>query len=217
MTRQDRPSAARGAARNSTYGGRSHEERAADRRSRLKDAALELFAARPFDEVTVADVCSRARVSKRHFYEEFDDRRDLMRCLHRELIDWLFEGIHRGAPENPDGLEELFRGMMSAWVGLLREHPDRARVIYINAPRMEMRRRGLMRRTAELFGRLSRRVLDRPRDRVRNERVQLAMVSGCTQVVIDWIERGMVDDPDALVDHLTGASVALMRHLEAEG
>ena len=43
------------------------------------------------------------------------------------------------------------------------------------------------------------------------------MVSGCTQVVIDWIERGMVDDPEALVDHLTGASVALMRHLEAEG
>ena len=100
--------------------------------------------------------------------------------------------------------------MMAALVRLLFEHPDRARVIYINAPRMELRRRGLMHKDAEVFGRLVRRVVRRPRDKLRYERLLLALVAGVTEVVIDWLERGMTDSPDKLTEHLTDLGVALL-------
>ena len=197
--------------RGETYAGQSREQRAADRRARIMDAALELFAARAYDDVTVADVCARAKVSKRYFYEEFTDRADLLLALHRKLNDWLLQGITDAAPKEPGDLPALLRPMLAAMVRLLFEHPERARVIYVNAPRMERRRRGVLRRDAEVFGRLARRVLPRPQDRVRYERVLLAMIAGNSEVVIDWIQRGMTDDPDALAEHLTSISLALLR------
>ncbi|MFL1431862.1 MULTISPECIES: TetR/AcrR family transcriptional regulator [unclassified Nocardiopsis] len=206
------------AERGETYGGRSREERAAERRGRIMDAALRLFAARDYDDVTVADVCTLAKVSKRHFYEEFSDRDDLLHAVHRKQNDWLLAGLTAAAPRDPAGLDDLLRPMMRAMVEMLHEHPDRARVIYVNAPRMELRRRGLLRKDAELLGRALRRALRRPKgraaDRVRQDRVLLALVAGVTEVVIDWLQRGMTDDRDLLVDHLTAIAAALLSALE---
>ncbi|MEC3975765.1 helix-turn-helix domain-containing protein [Amycolatopsis sp. H20-H5] len=39
---------------------------------------MELFAARSYDDVTVAEVCARAVVAKRYFYDHFADRADLL-------------------------------------------------------------------------------------------------------------------------------------------
>ncbi|WP_410623629.1 TetR/AcrR family transcriptional regulator [Amycolatopsis sp. cmx-8-4] len=199
--------------RGETYAGQSRQERTADRRSRITEAALELFASRSYDDVTVADVCAKAKVAKRYFYEHFADRADLLITVHREQNDWLLAGVSAAAPARADDLDELLRPMMQALVGLLHEHPRRARVIYINAPRMELRRRGLLRTDAEVFGRLIRRAVGRQRDRIRFERTLLALVAGVSEVVIDWLSRGMTDSPDELADHLTQLARSLLAPL----
>ncbi|QNA78363.1 TetR/AcrR family transcriptional regulator [Streptomyces sp. So13.3] len=196
--------------RGETYGGQSREARAADRGERLIGAGLELFAARAFDDVTVADVCTRAKVSKRYFYEHFTDREALLLAVHRRQNDWLLAGLAAAAPEEPADLAALLRPMMTTLVHLLADHPDSARVIYINAPRMELRRRGLLRKDADLFGQLIRRTLPEPHDVLRHDRVLLGLVAGVTEVLIDWLQRGMADDPDVLADHLTGFALALL-------
>ncbi len=198
------------AERGETYAGRSRQERTADRRSRITEAALELFASRSYDDVTVADVCAKAKVAKRYFYEHFADRADLLITVHRQQNDWLLAGVSAAAPARADDLDELLRPMMHVLVTMLFEHPRRARVIYINAPRMELRRRGLLRKDADVFGRLIRRAVGRQSDRLRFERVLLALVAGVSEVVIDWLNRGMTDSPDVLVDHLTQLAHSLL-------
>ncbi|MFF7335050.1 TetR family transcriptional regulator [Streptomyces sp. NPDC008150] len=200
-------------ARGENYAGRSREARVADRRERLVEAGLELFAARAFDDVTVADVCARAKVSKRYFYEHFTDREHLLLDVHRERNDWLLAGVAAATPREADDLEALLRPMMTALVHLLADHPDSARVIYINAPRMELRRRGLLHKDAELFGRLvglGAAEHAGPAEQLRHDRVLLGLVAGVTEILIDWLERGMTDDPDTLADHLTGFTLALL-------
>ena len=96
---------------------------------------------------------------------------------------------------------------------LLAENPERARVIYINAPRMERRRRGLLRKDAELLGRYVRTVVRRPRDRAYYDRVLLVLIAGVVELMIDWVSRGMTDSPDALVDHLTALAVSMLDSL----
>ncbi|MEV0579892.1 MULTISPECIES: TetR/AcrR family transcriptional regulator [unclassified Streptomyces] len=196
--------------RGEKYGGQSREARAADRCERLVRAGLELFAARAFDDVTVAEVCARAKVSKRYFYEHFTDREELLLAVHRQQNDWLLAGMAAAAPQRPADLEALLRPMMTTLVHMLAGHPDSARVIYINAPRMELRRRGLLRKDAELFGRLIRRTLPEPPDALRHNRELLGLVAGVTEVLIDWLERDMADDADVLADHLTGFALALL-------
>ncbi|MGX6602955.1 TetR/AcrR family transcriptional regulator [Micromonosporaceae bacterium Da 78-11] len=198
------------ARRGETYGGRSREERAGDRRDRIVAAALHLFGTRDYDAVTVADVCADAKVSKRYFYEHFTDREDLLLAVHREQNDWLLGGVAQAAPTQPASMAELLRPTMRTLVALLREHPERARVIYVNAPRMETRRRGLLRKDAELFGRLIRRAMGRPKDKLRYERTLLALVAGVTEIIIDWLSRGMTDDPELLAEHLTWLGVTML-------
>jgi AcrR family transcriptional regulator len=193
--------------RGGTYGGRTREERATDRHDRIVAAALDLFGTRDYDSVTVADVCAGARVSKRYFYEHFADRDALLLALHREQNDWLLTGIAAAAPSRPGSLDDLLRPIMRTLIAMLREHPERARVIYVNAPRMETRRRGLLRKDAEFFGRLIGRATPEP---LWYDRSLLALVAGVTEVVIDWIARGMTDDPDLLADHLTRLATAIL-------
>jgi len=196
--------------RGENYGGRSRQERATDRRDRILASALQLFGTHDYDDVTVAEVCTGARVSKRYFYEHFDDREDLVRALHKEQNQWLLAGIVSATPDAPGTLDEMLRPAVHQLLTLLRANPERAQVIYINAPRMEMRRRGVLREDARFLANMLRRVGVDPKDQDRYERMLLALVAGLSEVIIDWLSRGMTDDVDELADHLTAYCQAVL-------
>ncbi|MEU4239598.1 TetR/AcrR family transcriptional regulator [Actinoplanes sp. NPDC026619] len=201
--------------RGENYGGRSRLERATDRRERILTAALHLFGTRDYDDVTVADVCADARVSKRYFYEHFADRPDLVRALHREQNMWLLTGVAAAAPKSPETLDEMLRPAVHMLLAMLRANPERARVIYINAPRMETRRRGVLREDAQFLAGLMRRVSNHPIAPLRQERMLLALVAGLSEVIIDWLSRDMTEDPAVLADHLTDYCLAILNSLIA--
>jgi AcrR family transcriptional regulator len=196
--------------RGENYGGRSRQERATDRRDRILASALHLFGTHDYENVTVADVCAGARVSKRYFYEHFVDRGDLVTALHREQNEWLLGQVAAAVPEHPAGLDDTLRPAARTLLGLLRANPERAQVIYINAPRMETRRRGVLREDAAFLAALLRRTSGRPADQLRHDRMLLALVAGISEVIIDWLSRGMTDDPDVLADHLTDLCLAVL-------
>jgi AcrR family transcriptional regulator len=199
--------------RGENYGGRSRLERATDRRERILTSALHLFGTHDYDDVTVAEVCADARVSKRYFYEHFTDRPDLVRALHREQNMWLLKGVAAAAPEAPGSLDEMLRPAVRRLLEMLRANPERAQVIYINAPRMETRRRGVLREDAQFLAGLLRRIGGQPTDQLRHERMLLALVAGLSEVIIDWLSRGMTEDPATLADHLTDYCLAVLNSL----
>ncbi|MFF5080353.1 TetR/AcrR family transcriptional regulator [Actinoplanes sp. NPDC000266] len=200
------------ARRGETYGGRSRAQRSSDRRERIVASAVHLFGTRDYDDVTVTDVCAGAKVSKRYFYEHFRDREDLVIKVQRERNEWLLRGVAAAAPPSPNSLADLFRPALRTLVGLLRDNPETARVIYINAPRMETRRRGVLREDAHFLAALLSPVRP-PQDQDRYDRTLLALVAGVSEVIIDWITHGMPGDPDQLADHLTTIAVALAESL----
>jgi AcrR family transcriptional regulator len=194
-----------------TYLGRTREERAADRRERLMRAAFGLFATRSYEDVTVADVCAEARVAKRYFYEHFADRRALLTAVHQQRNNWLLAGIVAAVPEQPATLEALLGPMMTALTTMLASDPPSARVIYINAPRMELRRRDVIRDDARRLSAFVTTTLGRhPRDPVRHHRAAVAVAAGISEVIIEWLDEGMPDDALTLADHLTGLATALL-------
>lgn len=164
---------------------------------------MHLFGTRDYDDVTVADVCAGARVSKRYFYEHFTDRESLLLVVHREQNLWLLREVARSAPSDAATAEEFLRPMMGTLTAKLLEDPERARVIYVNAPRMETRRRGVLREDAQHFAPLVEQFVGEPVDSRRQERTLLALIAGISEVIIDWISRDMAEDPDELADHLT--------------
>ena len=73
------------------YGGRSPEERAADRRARLLEAALDLYGTEGYSSVSIERLCSHAGVTARHFYEAFEGREAVL----IGLIDSITEQVRQ--------------------------------------------------------------------------------------------------------------------------
>ncbi len=172
-------------------------------------AAVHLFGTRDYDDVTVADICTSAKVSKRYFYEHFEDRPDLLLRVNREQNEWLLRGVAAAIPDKPESLADVFRPALSTLVDMLRRNPESARVIYVNAPRMETRRRGVLREDAKFVAAVLHRAVGTPKDQAGYDRTLLALVAGLSEVLIDWISRDMTDDPDKLAEHLTNIALAL--------
>ena len=61
-----------------SYSGKSALERGVERRDRLLDAGLELIGTRGFARTTVEELCSAAKVSTRHFYEQYPNKESLL-------------------------------------------------------------------------------------------------------------------------------------------
>lgn len=67
------------------YASKDAGERRRERRERMLDAGLELFAARGYGATTIEALCTAAGVSTRNFYEEFGSREALVIALHDDV------------------------------------------------------------------------------------------------------------------------------------
>ncbi|MWA01555.1 TetR family transcriptional regulator [Actinomadura sp. LD22] len=75
----------------------------AEARRRLRQAALELYRERGFDQTTTAEIAARADVNERTFFRHFPDKREVLFDGQADLRD----ALTRAVAEAPDGLEPL--------------------------------------------------------------------------------------------------------------
>ncbi|WP_084538036.1 TetR/AcrR family transcriptional regulator [Nocardia puris] len=129
------------------YGGRAVAERKAERRSRFLDAATRLFAERGYTEVSLADVCAGAGLSKRQFYEEFATREDVLVASYDRIQEEATAAVTAvlGELDPRLGPEAAMTAVMTAYVGSLGADPYRAKVAFIEvvgvSERLERHRR----------------------------------------------------------------------------
>ena len=76
------------------YGGKTAEQRQAERRGRFLDAALRSFGGAPgYRGTTVASLSEAAGLSTRQFYEEFRTLEDVLAALHLQVNAWAEEAV----------------------------------------------------------------------------------------------------------------------------
>ena len=105
-----------------------------DARGRLRQAALELYGERGFDETTVAQIAERANLTERTFYRHFSDKREVVFSgeVHRVLVSTI-----ANAPASMTAIEAITEALLAAGA-LLDERRDTTRlrqaVIAANPP-----------------------------------------------------------------------------------
>src|SRR3954452_13087236 len=99
-------------------------------RERMLAAVVDAVAETGFAEMTVADVVARAGVSRRTFYEHFDDKLDCFLAAYQERADALFREVEEAvrAAEPRDRL----RTGLDAYLERLAAEPTFARVLTID-------------------------------------------------------------------------------------
>ena len=174
------------------YAGLTAAERRAERRARLLDAALQLFATTGYVQTTIEDLCSAASISTRTFYEEVGGREELLLLLHDGILrdaEAAAVAALLGAPD--DDVRARTTAAMRAYVDAMTRDPRRARIAYVEAvgvsPALEAQRHAWMRHFARLITAeaqsLARRGLAPQRD---HSLTAIAVVGAIDRLIVHW-------------------------------
>lgn len=119
-----------GAAEGRVYGGRTSDERRAQRRGRLHAAGLELFGTAGWSGASVERLCATAGVATRSFYEEFASREALLLAVYGEILTAGTAAVAAALEATAEVLEERVPAGVSAYVNFVTADPRRAVVVH---------------------------------------------------------------------------------------
>lgn len=200
------------------YGGRSAEERQAERRGRFLDAALQLFGDDPgYRATTVAALSEAAGLSTRQFYEEFRTLEDVLAALHLQVNDWAEQAVlaARTATEGMS-LAERSTAIFRAYAANVAVDPRRIRITFVEiigvSPRLEEQRLARRARWIDLICAEARAAAEQGEAVRRDCRIAAtAFIGSVNGLLHDW-SAGWVDATlDEVVDELVRQLLGILR------
>lgn len=201
------PTPAKTAATRRGYGGRSAEELQAERRERLLAAAMELFGTQGYLATRIEHLCAEAKVTTRHFYEQFSDREALLtEVFDRVMADAAAAVLGAFANEEISGMERARAGLR-AFVQVQLNDPRRARISCIEvmgvSRTLESRRREIMLQFAGFIETELSRLAEQGLIPKRSYRaLSLAFVGGVHELEIDWLLAEQRPSVESVADEL---------------
>ncbi|MER6276511.1 TetR family transcriptional regulator [Streptomyces sp900105245] len=200
------------------YGGRTAEERQAERRRRFLGAALRLFGGTPgYRGTTVAALSQAAGLSTRQFYEEFRGLEDVLAALHLQVNDWAEEAV-LDALASAEGLPLAERAavLFRAYARGVTRDPRRIRITFVEiigvSPRLEEQRLARRARWIDLIRAEADAAVARGDAAPRDYRLAAtAFIGSVNGLLHDW-SAGWVDATlDEVVDELVRLLLGMLR------
>lgn len=197
------------------YKGLTPDQLKAERRQRLLDAGLELFAEQGYVNSPIELICSTAKVTTRHFYEQFKGREALLSALFQSLVEEMSLQVASSLQDESQDMTERVTLSIRNGIKALLSDPRKARIICLEtvgvSPEMEQQRRkvihgfaGIVKQYSESLsasGLLPKRDYYLP---------AIAMVGATMGLVVEWLESDNKISPDALARELGLIYRALM-------
>ncbi|WP_219603104.1 TetR/AcrR family transcriptional regulator [Mycobacteroides sp. LB1] len=104
------------------------QQRIEQRRTQLIDAAVDLFGTVGYRAATVDDLCARAGLSKRYFYESFSSSEELLLASYQRCTDEILEAMVRAVTEAGTTVDDQLRAALSGYFGAIEADQRRARI-----------------------------------------------------------------------------------------
>lgn len=133
MPRPQPPPAVEPAASSSSrrYRGTQPEQRRAERRERLLEAALELYGREGYHGATVRAICAQAQLTERYFYESFPHGEALLAAVYSRGIERVTQHVIAALGHAGADIAAQSRAALQAYFSLMREDPRLARVLFV--------------------------------------------------------------------------------------
>ncbi|WP_328601876.1 TetR/AcrR family transcriptional regulator [Nocardia terrae] len=193
------------ARRGGTWGGRTQEERRAERRERLLSAGLDIWLENGWAAVTMRGVCTRAGLNDRYFYEHFADRDQLLGAVWDDVGFQVLAELSAVVAEN---LQHPALGILhlaiARAVGLQSEGP--ARILFgdhAGSRVLEERRSEMLTEATDLLIATARPYL-RPGVDESDLRMGVLMgIGGFIELLTAWRTGTVTADADRIIDHVS--------------
>jgi AcrR family transcriptional regulator len=182
------------------------DERRAQRRQQVLDAALELIASRGYANTSIEQICQTAYVATRSFYELFDSKEACYLALLEQLTREISEKVVAALDDAPDDGDAATDALLSAFAHALVDDPRVGRASFGEAvgvsTAVERQRRANRRWGAAFLEDVWRRygVIGRG-SKIGDadvHRVAVGVIGGLFDLVTDWLhDADTTEDTDA--------------------
>lgn len=186
METRARPTATR------AYRGTTALAREAERRQRLLDTGLQLFAKQGYARTPIEQLCAEAKVTARHFYQLFGSREGLLQALYGELMHELGTALLSALSTPHANLREQLLVAVRALVTHYLADARRARIGVLEvvgvSAEMERLRRSAIHDMANLIAHYLQQLAAQGELPARDyQLISIAMVGGINELMADWL------------------------------
>jgi AcrR family transcriptional regulator len=137
------------------YGGKTGDERRAERREKLLDAAVDLFGTAGYAATTIEMLCRAAGLNPRYFYEQFPSREALLLGVYDRHVEAVRASVVAALERAPADPQARLEAGLRAFVEGTIADERLARINYFEmigvSPEVEARRREVLRTYADLI------------------------------------------------------------------
>jgi AcrR family transcriptional regulator len=200
----------------------AREEVLASQRARMLEAMAHAVAAKGYAATTVADVVGGAGVSRKTFYEHFQDKEECFLAAFDAGVGVLVNAVERATLEATGEWREHIRAGVRAYLSTLAAVPDFARTFLIEVlaagPRALERRADVHGRFAELLKTLHESYRADHPDEIPElpDEVFIAVVGAVNELVSDLVRKGRTADLPELEPVISYLQIAFLAgHTEA--
>lgn len=191
------------AVQSGVYRGVPAEERVAERRTRLMEATLAVWAD-PEVRTTMTGICAEAGLTERYFYESFRNLDAALTAVLDAIAVEIEERTRRAADAVTGDPAERVLASVRAFVELMVEDPRKGRVAIIEAgamPSLRARRTELLHHFAHRSATGARGLWDGPRHTERDDEIAGALfIGGMAELITRWLTGSLEATPDEIVD-----------------
>ena len=150
----------------------------------LRNSLIQLLNEKPFEKITIKELCQRADVNRGTFYVHYNDQEDLLQQIQDELIEGMQNLCEKGGCKKSD------------WFKYVRENKDAVLCLYSHQATKSFAERinSLLREYLKLS------VKDRGiKDEGKNEILFDYLVSGIVGCTLHWLTRDCPCDDEQLI------------------
>lgn len=191
------------AVQSGTYRGMSTQERVAERRERLLQATLAVWAD-PETRTTMTAICNEAGLTERYFYESFTNLDEALTAVMDRVAEEIERVTSAAAEAGDDDPTARVYATVRAFVQLLVDDPRKGRVAIIesvSSPALRRRRTELLRYLAHRSAEEARIHLGLPQRSAREDEVAgLLFIGGMAELVTAWLDGTLTATADEMVD-----------------
>lgn len=195
------------AVKEGSYRGVSADDRRADRRVRLLDAALEVWGREGGPRVTMTRICAEAGLTERYFYQSFDDLDAALIAVLERIADEIAERTVEALGSVDGNPTERVRAAIGAFVQILTDDARKGRVAIIEAASLDAlrpRRAELLRQFVELSAREARELYGpQAWSDVEGQMAATMFIGGVAELVTAWIEGSITASPEEVIEAAT--------------
>ncbi|MFL5840297.1 MAG: TetR/AcrR family transcriptional regulator [Thermoleophilaceae bacterium] len=196
-----------------SYGGRSADERRAERRSKLLEAGLDLLAVEGWNGTTVTAVCQHAQLALRYFYESFRNRDELVVAIFDDIVAEVRHEVRAVLHGTASTVRDTIHANIATWIKVATDDHRKARVAFVEALGSETLMRRRLEATRRFADALSKQARHQKKVSRRQQRTLDAagriVAGGLVETMIEWVSGSTDRAADEVIEDFTTLAARL--------